>query len=135
MKALKSTVLVLTLLIAPALAQGTNVSGTWKVTGDVVGNAVDLLCTFAQDGKKLSGSCKSPGATKPTDITGEVDDKKVTWKYEAQYEGQPITLTFNGTLDASSQLKGDIDVSPYSVTGNFSAVKQEAKQEEPKKPQ
>lgn len=135
MKTLKITVLALALLAAPALAQENAVSGTWKVTGDVVGTPVDVVCDFAQEGKKLTGSCKPAGAEKPAEAAGEVDDKKVTWTFDAQYEGQKITLTFRGTLDASSQLKGDIAVQPFNVTGTFSAAKQEARKEEPRKPQ
>ena len=131
---LQSTVLAFALLAAPVLAQGTSVSGTWKVTGDVVGNTVDEVCEFKQDGKKLTGSCKSAGAEKVTEIVGEVDDRKVTWKLDSEYQGQKITVTFTGTLDATSQLKGDIDVQPFNVAGTFSAAKQEAKKEEPKKP-
>jgi type 1 fimbria pilin len=130
MKSLKAAALLLALLAAPAVAQGDSVSGTWKVTGDVVGNAVDVVCTFTQDGKKLTGTCKPAGAEKASDAAGEVSEKKVTWKFDTQYEGQPITLTFTGTLGDNSQLKGDIDVQPYNVSGTF-----EAKKEEPKKPQ
>ena len=135
MKSLKITALLLTLLAAPALAQSNTVSGTWKVTGEVSGYTIDQVCTLTQDEKKLTGSCKSASAEKPYELTGEVDDKKVTWKYDADFQGQKITLTFKGTLDASSQLKGDIDVQPFNVTGTFSAAKEEAKKEEPKKPQ
>jgi hypothetical protein len=78
----------------------------------------------------LTGSCKSD---KTYEITGEVDDKKVTWKHDAEYEGQKITLTYTGTLDTPSKLEGDIDVQPFGVTGTFNATKEEAKKEEPKK--
>ncbi len=135
MKSLKALALLLSLLAAPVLAQSGTVSGTWKLTGDVVGNAVDLVCALTQDGRKLAGTCKQAGSDKATDIAGEVDDRKVTWKYEADYQGQPITLTFTGALDASSQLKGDIYVQPFGVNGTFSAAKEEAKKEEAKKPQ
>lgn len=137
MNKLKLVALFIALSSVAVFAQGsgTSVAGNWKVTGDVVGNAVDLNCTFAQDGAKLTGSCKATGADKSSDITGSVDDKKVTWKFDTTYDGRQITLTFNGTLDASAQLKGDIDVQPFGVTGEFSASKEEAKKEEPKKPQ
>ena len=134
MQSLKITALLLALLAAPALAQSNTISGAWKVTGDVVGNPINMVCTFIQDCKKLTGSCKAVGADKVVDLTGEVDDKKVTWKYDSEYQGQKITLTYTGTLDAPSQFKGDIDVQPFGVTGTFSAAREEAKKEEPKKP-
>ena len=130
MKALKTLALVLALSTLSAFAQGSSnsVSGTWKVSGDVGGNPVDQVCTFTQEGKKLTGSCKSAAADKPTEITGEADDKKVSWQFNTEYNGEKLTVAFTGTLDASgSQLKGGIDVQPMAVSGTFSAQKQEAK--------
>ena len=137
MKTPNTAALVLALLTISAFAQaggGGSVSGTWKVSGDVAGNPVNQVCTFTQDGKKLTGSCKSAGADKPVEITGEVAEKKAAWQYNTDYEGQKLTVVHTGTLDASgSQIKGDIDVQPVSVSGTFTAEKQEAKKEEQKK--
>ena len=137
MKTLNMAALVITLSAVSALAQaggGNNsVSGIWKVSGDVAGNAIEQVCTFTQDGKKLTGSCKSAD-NKTTDVTGEVNEKSVKWQYDTDYEGQKLTVVHTGTLDAAgSQVKGEIDVQPMSVSGTFSAQKQEAKKEEPKK--
>lgn len=112
-----------------------SVAGVWKVTGDVQGVGIDQVCTFAQDGKKLTGSCKSAGEEKPLDINGEVDDKKVTWMFKTTYNGEAIDVTFKGMLDDPTQFKGDIDVQPFGVGGTFSAKKEEVKKEETKKPQ
>lgn len=132
MKRLLTLVFVLAFAAVSALAQGTpaSVAGAWKVTGDIMGYPVDSLCTFAQDGKKLTGTCKSAGESKGTDITGEVDDKKVTWSLKTTFNGEELTVTFKGTLDEPTQFKGDIDVQPLSVAGTFAAKKEEAKKEE-----
>lgn len=147
MKTLNMAALVIALSVITAFAQtgggggsssnSTNsVSGTWKVTGDVMGNPVNSVCTFAQDDKKLTGSCKLAQADKPVEIKGEVNEKKVVFQHNTDYEGQTLTIVYTGTLDAAgSQLKGDIDVQPMSVAGTFTAQKQEAKKEEPKKAQ
>ena len=134
MKTLVTLTLVLAFSALTVMAADNPVSGTWKVNGDIAGNAVDQVCTMKQDGKKLTGSCKSPDAT--TEITGEVNDTKVTWQFPLDYNGQKLTLIFTGTLDAaSSQIKGTIDVQPIGVSGDFTAKKEEAKKEEPKKEQ
>ena len=137
MNRLKTAALFVALLSVAGFAQdgAAPVSGNWKVTGDVVGNPVELTCTFAQDGKKLTGSCKQAGSDKSNEIKGDVDGKKVTWTFDSSYEGRTITLTFSGALDDSSKLKGGIDVQPYGVSGEFTAAKEEAKKEETKKPQ
>ena len=138
-KRLLTLAFVLALAAVSAPAQDTpaaaSVAGAWKVTGDIMGYPVDTLCTFAQDGKKLTGSCKSAGESKANDITGEVDAKKVTWSLKTEYNAQEITVTFKGTLEDASQFKGDIDVQPLNVAGTFEAKKEEAKKEETKKPQ
>ena len=138
-KRLLTLAFVLAFSAAPAPGQGApapaSVAGPWKVTGDIMGYPVDQVCTFAQDGKKLTGSCKNAGESKANDINGEVEEKKVTWSLKTEYNGQEITVTFKGTLDDPSQFKGDIDVQPLNVAGTFSAKKEEAKKEEPKKPQ
>ncbi len=136
---MKKRLMTLSFVIAcsavTALGQGASVAGVWKVTGDVMGYPVDELCTFAQDGKKLTGSCKSSDSDKPAEITGDVDEKKVTWSLKSQYNGQDIVVTFKGTLEEPTQFKGDIDVQPLNVGGTFSAKKEEARKEETKKPQ
>ena len=136
-KRLLTLVFVLAFSAANATAQGTpaSVAGAWKVTGDIMGYPVDQSCTFAQEGKKLTGSCKQAGESKAADISGEVDEKKVTWSLKTEYNGQEITVTFKGTLDDPAQFKGDIDVQPLNVAGTFEAKKEEAKKEETKKPQ
>lgn len=138
-KRLLTLALVLSFAAAPAPGQDTpapaSVAGAWKVAGDIMGYPVDTTCTFAQDGKKLTGSCLSAGESKPADIAGEVDEKKVTWSLKTQYQGQDITVTFKGALDEASAFKGDIDVQPLGVGGTFSAKKEEARKEETRKPQ
>ena len=135
-KRLLTVAFVLAFSAVPAAGQGTpaSVAGAWRVTGDITGHPVDSVCTFAQDGKKLTGSCKSDDRG-TVEITGEVDEKKATWSFKTDYNGEAITVTFKGTLDDASQLKGDIDVQPLGATGTFSAKKEEAKKEETKKPQ
>jgi hypothetical protein len=138
-KRLLTLAFVLATAAASATAQESpapaSVAGAWKVTGDIMGYPVDTLCTFAQDGKKLTGSCKNAGESKATDINGEVDEKKVTWSLKTEYNGQEITVTFKGALAEAAQFKGDIDVQPLNVSGTFEAKKEEAKKEETKKPQ
>ncbi len=94
-----------------------DVIGTWKISGDVVGNAVDATCVFAGSGDKATSTCSAdttPGAATPATITG----KDVSWSWDA---GQAV-LTFKGTVDSQTSMKGDIEVS--GVTGNFTAAKQ-----------
>ena len=91
-----------------------DVAGAWKVSGDVVGNAVEAVCTFDGGKATCKGANGPAGAAAPV----KVDGKTVTWDWDA---GQAV-LTFKGTLADAKNMKGDIEV--QGVTGDFTAVKQ-----------
>ena len=85
---------------------------------------------MTQDGKKLTGVCVLGSSAQRFEITGEVVEKKVNWKFSSEHSGQALTTTFSGKLDeAGTKLSGDIDVQPISMSGNFVTKKVEAKKE------
>lgn len=113
-------------LFVSATAEGTSLSGKWKIDGDVVGNPIQGVCTMNQDGAKISGSCLL--GDRKVDITGEVTEKKVVWKFDSDYNGQPLVTTFSGTInETGSKLSGGIEVAPFNVSGEFTATREEAK--------
>jgi hypothetical protein len=99
-------------------AYADGVAGAWKIEGDVVGNAVNITCTFAGPADKTTVACagadKAAGASTPVTIAG----KDVTW----DWDGGQAVLTFKGKLDSDKAMKGDIEV--QGVTGSFTAAKQ-----------
>jgi hypothetical protein len=111
-----------TLLFAStAFAAGTpNLTGQWTVHNSIAGNESDQDCKFVQTDNKLTGSCKD--TEKEVQVTGSIDKNKVTWTYPSEYNGTPLTLTYTGTLDDSSKIAGSVEVSPFGVTGDFTAV-------------
>ena len=118
---LLSVLLVSALAAAPISAPtADSVTGTWRITGDVQGNAVNELCTLKQAGAAITGSCTAEsGQAYP--VTGEVKDGKVTFRHGGEYQGQALTLTYSGML-ATKPLKGTIDVQPFGVSGDFTAT-------------
>jgi hypothetical protein len=121
--------LFLTVAALPVLAAEGPVSGIWTVKGNVYGQDLNQVCTIKQDDKKLTGSCKSE-TSGTTEITGEVKDKTVTWQFKTEYNGTPLTIVYNGTLDsASSNISGKINVQEFSIEGEFTAKKEEAKKD------
>jgi hypothetical protein len=97
-----------------------NLTGQWTIHNSIAGNESDQECKIVQTETKLSGTCK--GTEKEVQITGNVDGNKVTWKYDSEYNGSPLTLTYTGTLDDSGKIAGNVEVSPFSVTGDFTAA-------------
>ena len=98
-----------------------SLSGSWQITGDVMGNPVDETCTLKQAGATLSGSCVGQTGEK-IDVTGEVKDGKVVFRHGADYQGQALTITYPATFASAKQLKGTMDVQPMGVSGTFTAA-------------
>jgi hypothetical protein len=108
------------LFAASALAAAPNLTGEWTIHNSIAGNESDQQCKFVQADSKLSGTCKSQD--KDVEITGSLDGNKVTWKYDSDYNGSPLTLVYTATLDDSGKVAGSVEVQPFSVTGDFTAT-------------
>jgi hypothetical protein len=96
------------------------ISGNWKVHNSISGSESDQDCTLSQNGKELTGTCK--GENGEVKLMGSVDGNKINWKYDSEYNGTPLTLTYAGTLDDSGAIKGDVNVDPFGVSGDFTAT-------------
>jgi opacity protein-like surface antigen len=120
---MKSLFLCFLLASAAAVAtaaDGPSLTGKWQVHTAIAGNEGDQTCTFIQKGPDLSGSCTSEGKT--VEISGKVDGKKVTWSYKSDYNGAPLTLKYEGTLDAASRITGSASVPEFQADGDFTAT-------------
>jgi hypothetical protein len=109
------------LLASSAFAAGApNLTGSWSIHNVIAGNESDRDCKFVQTDNKLTGSCKAEDSE--VQIKGSVDGNKVTWSYDSEYNGTPLTLTYTATLDDSGKISGSVDVQPFGVTGEFTAT-------------
>jgi len=102
---------------------GSSLSGKWSVHSSIAGNDSDSNCTFVQAGTDLTGTCSASG-TAPggeSKVTGKVDGTKISWQYDFQYNGSPLTMKFSGTLD-SGKVTGQVTVAQYGVGGDFTAT-------------
>jgi hypothetical protein len=98
-----------------------SVVGTWNLSTNVHDNTGTATCTFKQEAEKITGTCSTPNNT-PSEVTGEVADTKVVFRYNIEWEGNPLTLVFTGTIDSDTTMKGAIDVQPMNVPGEFTAT-------------
>lgn len=118
--------LALALLASLHAAPADSVTGKWQLTGDVMGNPLNTTCDIKQTGATLAGSCvNDTGAAMP--ITGTVKDGVITFSHGGDYQGQELTITYTGKLEAPAKLKGSIEVKPFNVEGTFTAVPAAAK--------
>jgi hypothetical protein len=96
-------------------------NGKWQVQQNIAGNESTQLCTFAQKGAELTGTCGSE--ERKFTVAGKVEDKKVSWSYQVEYNGSPLTLKYTGTIDAENKITGTVLVEEYSVAGDFTGTK------------
>ena len=103
------TVMAFLLFVASAPLAADDVSGVWDLEMSWTANSHSTgVCTFKQDGEKLSGDC---GGTDKFPITGDVNGKKVTWRMDVQQNGNKGTMTFAGVLDdARTTVKGSCSI-------------------------
>lgn len=114
------------LIASSAFAAGApKLTGDWNIHNNIAGNESDQPCKFVlADDNKLSGTCKSQ-EDKDVAISGTLDGNKLTWKYESEYNGTPLTLVYTATLDDSGKIAGSVEVQPFGVTGDFTATPKE----------
>jgi hypothetical protein len=97
-----------------------SLTGQWSIHNNVAGNESDQQCKFVQTDNKIEGSCKTADSEVP--VTGSLDGNKATWKYDMDYNGTALTLTYTATLDDSGKIGGSVEVQPFGVSGEFTAT-------------
>jgi hypothetical protein len=122
-KTMKSSLVLLVLAAAAGLVQAQatpSISGKWKIHTSMVQES-DSTCTFTQAGTELTGACD--GDNGKFNITGKVDGNKVTWSFKTDYNGSPLTVSYQGTLESDSKISGSSLVEEMSLGGDFTAVR------------
>ena len=114
-------ILTLLALLHPVAPAADSLSGTWQISGDIIGNPFAEVCTVKQEGTALTGSCTIEGA-QPRALTGEVKDGKVSISHGGDYEGQALTLVYSGTVASPTEFKGTLTIQPFDVGGAFTAT-------------
>jgi len=117
---MKTIILLMCMAGLVPATDNVSVAGKWHVHMSIAGNDSDLDCTFAQKDTDLTGTCTTEQG--PVAIAGKVDGKKVTWSYKSEYNGSPLTVSFDGQLGAENKITGTASVPEYSVDGDFTAT-------------
>ncbi len=121
MKSLFLMVVLASTSLAAFAADNASVAGKWKFHTSVAGNESDMFCTLTQKDADLRGTCKADGPEGKA--TGKLDGKKLTLKYESEYNGSPVTSNYSGTLDsATNKITGTVNVVEFSIDGDFTAA-------------
>ncbi|MGD9562370.1 MAG: alpha/beta fold hydrolase [Pyrinomonadaceae bacterium] len=109
---------------APAAASttesGTGIAGRWSMLVDTGGQIVDLAVEFKQAGKGFTGTMSSAIANGKFE-NGAVNGSAVSALLNADVQGQPMAIKFDGKLDGN-KMTGTMDVPGIGVVG-FTAVR------------
>jgi hypothetical protein len=107
-------------LLATTSAGAGDVSGEYKVRNDIAGNVSEMTCTLTQKESAVTGNCVTEqGQT--VEIAGNTQEDKIDWVFKSLYEGNPITLTYKGSI-AEGKISGNVTVEEFNVTGEFTAT-------------
>jgi hypothetical protein len=107
--------------ISTPAADAPTIAGQWNIHQTIAGNENDEDCTFSVAEGKIAGTCKVNEQTPK--VTGTVDGKKLAWNFNVEYQGSTLTLTYTALLDDADKFTGSVDVQPYGVSGDFTAVR------------
>jgi hypothetical protein len=109
--------------LAPSAAWAADFSGTWRIDNLFNGASAIIMCTLAQDGDVLSGTCKPeiPGIA-GSELKGTVEGSRVKWGYDVMFNGTMSRVDYVADLAEDGTLKGSVlrNGSPSPLT----AVKQ-----------
>ena len=120
---MKKTLLsALVLALLPTTHAAADVTGEWKVEGDIGGMPVAILCKLDEKDHKLTGMC-SNAEVGDLPLTGETTADSASWTYNVNYQGQQFTVSYNGKLSSPTAMKGDIAVGG-NPSGSFTGTKQ-----------
>ena len=89
--------------IKPA-SDKTDISGAWNFQVESANGSGTPTFTFKQDGEKLSGQYKGLFGEAP--VTGTVKENKVEFSIKVDFQGQPETITYTGTVEKDGTMKG-----------------------------
>ncbi len=120
-----SIILVAALALAtPTTAQTADLAGTWNMSVDVNGNVTTPTLTLTQAADTLSGTYQSETLGR-AQVRGTVSGNDFTVRFNAEMQGQPIPVTYAGTLQEDGTLSGTIELAGGQISGTFTAKRED----------
>ena len=108
-------------VLAAGSALAADFSGTWNISSKVGDNPVSIVCTLAQKGDALTGTCK-PAQFDASDTKGTVSGSSAKWGYDVVFNGNQNHVEYEATLGADGTLTGTLHLGPMPTP--FTAAKQ-----------
>lgn len=99
-----------------------NVTGKWSFTVTSDAGTGTPTVTLAQKGDSLTGQYSSQ-ALGERELTGSVKNNAITFAFATEIQGTALTVTYRGTIEDASTMKGTVDFGGYGG-GTFTAKRQ-----------
>ena len=93
--------LVLVALFA-IVASAADISGTWKGTADLQGQAIERTFVFKVDGSKLTGETTSELLGKSTIEDGKIEGDNISFTITADFQGNALKMTYKGKVSGDT---------------------------------
>jgi dipeptidyl aminopeptidase/acylaminoacyl peptidase len=94
-------------------APGGNISGKWTLSVEAGGQVIDLAVDLKQTGADFNGTMTSPVSSGVIE-KGKVSGNNLTATINADIQGQPATIQFEGKLDGE-KMSGTLNVPGFGV--------------------
>lgn len=104
-------------LAGPGTAQEVDVTGTWILDVTTGQGGGTPTVTLEQEGDSLSGHYSSSNLGE-ADLRGSVRGSDVRFTLQTAVQGQPVTVTYEGTVRGDDSMEGSIDLGGL-VQGTF----------------
>jgi hypothetical protein len=114
--------LICTLMLCVSFAFAADVSGTWQLTVATNQGTGSPTVVFQQQGEQLTGTFSSQifGEAK---ITGSVKGNAIEFGFEGEAGGQQIKVSYKGTIDSPTVMKGTAAYAGFDEKATWSATK------------
>jgi hypothetical protein len=99
-----------------------NLTGKWSFNVTTDAGTGTPTVTFTQKGDTLTGHYSSQTFGE-VDLKGTVKDNKLTFSFQGNVQGTAVTVTYTGTVESSTSLKGTLSIGGMA-NGTFTAKKQ-----------
>ena len=114
--------LICALLLCMHFAFAADVSGTWQLTVETKQGTGSPTVVLHQQGEQLSGTFNSQifGEAK---ITGSVKGNSIEFDFEGDAGGQKIKVSYKGTIESPTVMKGTAVYAGFDEKATWSATK------------
>jgi len=99
-----------------------DVTGKWLFDVTTSAGTGTPTVTLKQQGDSITGHYSSQTLGE-ADLKGTVKDRKINFTFRVELQGTPLVVTYAGTVESNSAMKGTIDIGG-AATGTFTAKRQ-----------